>query len=396
MKVLQLSNKSPRPIKDGGCIAINNIATGLLSKGIELKILTISTQKHPFNEEAFPKAFRDETGIEGVFVDTRINIIDAFSALVTSDSYNVSRFFSPDFNKRLVELLEGDTFDVVHLESLFMTPYIHTIRKYSNAKIVLRSHNLEHLIWERLANSTENTAKRIYLKHLSSKLKKYENKTINEVDGIAAISFEDTARFKELKCQVPLITIPFGIDLENYPNSGINEKNATSLFHIGSMDWEPNKEAVNWLLDDLWPRVKNENIELHLAGRKMPGYITQQATDNLKVHGEVDNAISFMSEHGIMIAPLLSGSGMRVKIIEAMALGKAVITTTVGAEGINCKDGHDIYIANTPEAIISAIKTLTSNPDKAIQMGTNARKLVEENYHNSAIINELLDFYKSI
>lgn len=396
MKVLQLCNKPPQPIIDGGCIAINNIATGLLAKDVELKIVTIATQKHPFTIETFSEEFKEKTTIEAVFVDTRVNIIDAFSALVTSDSYNVSRFFSPDFNKRLTELLEENSYDIVHLESLFMTPYIHTIRKYSDAKIVLRSHNLEHLIWERLANSTGNTAKRIYLKHLSSKLKKYEYHTINEVDGIAAISFEDTSRYELLKCQAPLLTIPFGIDLNKYPYSENKPSTSTSLFHIGSMDWEPNKEAINWLLDDIWPSLEELGIQLHLAGRNMPGYITQQASEDLKVHGEVPNAIEFMSSYGIMIAPLLSGSGMRVKIIEAMGMGKAVITTKVGAEGINYIDGENIRIANTAEEIIETVKELHKNPAEVIRLGKNARQLIEQHYDNDKIIDNLIEFYNSL
>ena len=396
MKVLQLCNKPPQPIIDGGCIAINNIATGLLVEGILLKILTIATQKHPFLIDKISKEFAEKTAIEGVFVDTRINVIDAFSALVTSDSYNVNRFFSPDFNKRLIELLERDSYDFVHLESLFMTPYIHTIRKYSKAKIILRSHNLEHLIWERLASSAGNTAKRLYLKHLSVKLKKYEYRTINEVDGIAAISFEDTSRYKFLKCSVPLITIPFGINLKNYPYQPLDLSAPISVFHIGSMDWEPNKEAISWLLDDIWPLVQKSGVQLHLAGKNMPGYITEQANESLIVHGEVDQAIHFMREHDIMIAPLLSGSGMRVKIIEAMGMGKAVITTKVGAEGISYTHNQNIIIADTAEEMALALRTLINTPSEVDRIGRNARNLIIDQYDNSKIIQNLIQFYHSL
>lgn len=396
MKVLQLCNKPPQPLVDGGCIAINNIATGLLNKGIKLKILTIATQKHPFNLKKIDAEFAKKTKIESVFVDTRINIIDAFSALVTSDSYNISRFFSPDFNMKLKNLLEEETFDIIHLESLFMTPYLDTIRKNSSAKIVLRSHNLEHLIWERLANSTGNTAKKLYLKHLASKLKKYEYNVIKEVDGIAAISFEDTSRYEKLERNCPLLTIPFGIDLSKYPESTNKAKQKNSLFHLGAMDWEPNKEAVSWLLDDIWPKLKQEKIELHLAGRNMPGYISDQANERINIHGEVESAIDFMSKYQIMIAPLLSGSGMRVKIIEAMGLGKAVITTRVGAEGINYTHGENIIIANTAATITQAIKDLTRHPEKAELLGKNARNLIEKQYDNDLIINNLIDFYQAI
>jgi glycosyltransferase involved in cell wall biosynthesis len=396
IKVLQLSNKPPQPTVDGGCIAINNISKGLLAHGVQLKIITISTEKHPFQKESFDDDFLAKTDIEGVFIDTRINVIDAFSALVTADSYNVSRFFSPDFSKRLQEVLQEEAYDIVHLESLFLTPYIHVIRKYSRAKIVLRSHNLEHLIWQRLANSTGNKAKKIYLKHLASKLKKYEKSIFHDVDGIAAISFEDTKRFKALECKAPIVTIPFGIDLRKYTALENSITAPIKLFHIGAMDWEPNKEAVNWLLDDIWPKLAQENIELHLAGRSMPNYILQQGSDKLTIYKNVDSAINFMNAHDVLIAPLLSGSGMRVKMIEAMALGKTIITTKIGAEGIHYTDGENIIIANTSKEIVAAVRDLMKHPKKAKEIGINARKLVEKEYDNAKIIEDLLLFYRNI
>lgn len=396
MKVLQLCNKPPQPTIDGGCIAINNISKGLLEKGVTLKILTIATDKHPFIPEAFTEKFKKQTSIEGVFVDTRVNIIDAFSALITSDSYNISRFFSPDFNIRLTELLQEETYDVVHLESLFMTPYIQTIRQYSNAKVVLRSHNLEHLIWERLANSTGNKAKRIYLKHLAARLKTYEQKTINEVEGIATISHEDTERFFSLTKEIPILTIPFGIDIQDYNFSENDRAKKNRFFHIGALNWEPNKEAVNWFLDEIWPSVNDLDLELHLAGRHIPAYMKDQEDEKFRVHGEVESATCFMADNDVMVVPLLSGSGVRVKIIEAMAMGKAVITTSIGAEGIDCINEEHILIADTAEAFAEKIQFLLENPDKVIEIGQNARALVEDKYDNNKVIENLIQFYHQL
>lgn len=404
MKILQLCNKPPLPMTDGGCIAIHNIASGLLKRNttskikdeIQLDILTVSTEKHPFLIDAYPKEFIEKTKIDGVFVDTRVNIIDAFSALVTSDSYNISRFFSTDFDRKLVQRLNENQYDIVHLESLFMTPYISTIRRLSGAKIVLRSHNLEHLIWERLANTTGNTAKRMYLNHLASKLKTYEKKTINEVDGIAAISFDDTNRFQKFKCKVPLITIPFGIDLEKYNYQEKQNQTFTNLFHIGAMNWAPNKEAINWLLDEIWPELSKLNVQLHLAGRETPESLKKLSDQKLKIHGDVDNAIDFMNQYDVMIVPLLSGSGMRVKIIEAMALGKVVITTTVGAEGIDYTNGEHLLIADTPTEFVNHVRELMENNEKAVSISRNARKLIVEKYNNSNIIENLVSFYQSL
>ena len=277
-----------------------------------------------------------------------------------------------------------------------MTPYISTIRRISKAKIVLRSHNLEHLIWERLANTTGNTAKRLYLNHLASKLKTYEKRTLNEVDGIAAISFEDTNRFQELNCKVPLITIPFGIDLEKYKY--VEKENCTfkDLFHIGAMNWAPNKEAINWMLDEIWPDLSKLDVKMHLAGRETPDSLKKLADDKLKVYGDVESAIDFMNAHDVMIVPLLSGSGMRVKIIEAMALGKVVITTSVGGEGIDYVNGEQLLIADTPVEFVHHVKQLIEDPENGKRIGKNARILVEKKYNNSEIIENLLSFYRSI
>ena len=116
---------------DGGCIAMNNITQGLLDANHEVKVLTIETYKHPFRPEEMPADYVKQTAIEAVFVDTKVNLVDAFSNLVTADSYNISRFFSTDFDIKLMEILQAQEFDVIHLESLFMTPYIGTVRRFS-------------------------------------------------------------------------------------------------------------------------------------------------------------------------------------------------------------------------------------------------------------------------
>jgi glycosyltransferase involved in cell wall biosynthesis len=396
MKILQLCNKPPYPSVDGGCIAMKNISLGLIENNVDLKVITISTEKHPFEIDKFPSDFVANTNVEGVFIDTRVNIIDAFSALVTADSYNVSRFFSADFDKKLKEELQNNCYDFVHLESLFLTPFIGTIGNYSDAKIVLRSHNLEHLIWERLANLEGNKAKKIYLNHLSKKLKKYEKNVLNDVDGIAAISYEDTKRYEGFSCKVPLVTIPFAIDLKKYKPVYNSVNKGIKLFHIGSMDWNPNIEAINWFLDDILPILNMDKLQLHLAGKNMPDYIKKMNCSGIVIHGMVDSAIDFMGSHDVMIVPLLSGSGMRIKIIEAMAMGKTVISTKVGLEGIAAEHKKNVLIANTAAEFKDMINLLSSKPELMNEIGEKARCFVEENHDNTKVMGNLIAFYKSL
>ena len=397
MKVLQLSHKPPFPPKDGGCLAIDNITQGLIKAGVELKILTIETLKHPFEKNRIPKEYKDKTGIESVFVDTKLNVVDAFSSLVTQDSYNISRFFTPDFDFVLQNELAKKEYDIVHLESLFMTPYIATIRMHSDAKIVMRSHNLEYIIWERLSKQTGSVAKKTYLKLLARQLKKYELDVLNQIDGIAAISKRDAEDFRKLGCNQPIEIIPFGLNLLDYKpiEDPITD---LDLFHLGSMDWSPNIEGLDWFFDKIWPAIlsKTPEANFYLAGRDMPERFFDISLTNMVVVGEVEDAMKFINSKSLMIVPLLSGGGIRVKIIEGMALGKAIISTSVGAEGIHYTHKKDIWIADTPTEFAEAVEYFKNNPDKIIELGNNARKLVELEYANEIIIKKLLAFYKRL
>ena len=397
MRVLQICHKPPLPSIDGGCIAINNISRGLIKELKSIKVLTINTLKHPFDLKHYDQNYLEKSKIESTFVDTKLNIVDAFSNLVTYDSYNISRFFSPDFNELIIKTLKSESFDIILLESLFTTPYIETLKTYSSAKIILRSHNLEYIIWKRLSKESTNPAKKIYLKLLSSQLKQYELDIFNKIDGIATISEEDKRKYNELNCPVKIETIPFGIETQKYKVSR-NENKALKFFHIGAMDWKPNLEAVSWLLNEIWPRIQKQipNAELHLAGKNMPDWLFKNSKHNIFNHKEVKDSSKFIIENDIMIVPLLSAGGIRVKIIEGMAYGKAIISTQIGAEGINYKNGENIIIANDPEDFSEKVKRISSKELDYIKIGQKAREHVTNNYDQQIISKKLISFFESI
>lgn len=397
MKILQLCLKPPLPARDGGCIAMNNITTGLLAEGHSVKILTIFTQKHDFDPDSLPRDYVEKTGIEGVYIDTRVNAVDAFANFVTSDSYNISRFFSTDYDIKLAKLIQREKFDIIHLESLFMTPYVPTIRRYCKTPIVLRSHNLEFVIWEKIARGTKNVAKRIYLNYLASKLRNYELSMLNEVNGIASISEEDRNRFLAFGVKKKIKTIPFGVDFNDYPERPDNNPEI-ALFHLGAMDWGPNLEGILWFVNSIWPKIHDRfpNLKLYLAGRNMPPDLLKEGAPNIELVGEVESAVDFIRSKAIMIVPLLSAGGIRVKIIEGLALGKAVISTTLGAEGLDCEHKKNIMLADRSEDWIQAIQTLLDDPAMIKQLGQNGRQHVKDNFGLKAVTTELIQFYKEL
>jgi polysaccharide biosynthesis protein PslH len=397
MKILILCNKSPYPPKEGGPIAMNMIIEGLIDAGHQVKVLAVNSNKYHVDPTLIPEEYRAKTGIEFVDLDLRVTPLGAFLNLFSKKSYHVERFYSGKLKQKLIEILSGERFDVVQFEMLYMSPYLALVRKYSDARIVLRTHNVEHLIWERIAAITSNPVKKRYLGYLAGKLKTYEMSVINWFDGVAAITETDMEFFTGQGCTVPVTAIPFGINIRDYP---VEKPTAhdRSLFSIGSMNWIPNQEGIRWFLDHAWNDIHMQypKLKFYLAGREMPGWLINSNYPNVEVVGEVDDALAFIRSRGIMIVPLFSGSGIRIKIIEGMACGKPVISTTIGAEGIHYTAGENILIADQPCEFFEMVSACLDNDERCARIGQNARKLIEEQYNRDRIIERLTGFYQKI
>lgn len=393
MRVLQLCIKPPFPPVDGGTMAMDSVTQGLLRAGCEVKVLTVESDKHPLRRDRLTDDYVARTAIEAVYVDLRVKPLPAAVAMLCGESYHVQRFRSDDFARRLREVLQERQYDIVHVESIFLTCYVPLIRKYSSAKVILRAHNVEYKIWRQVALSTRNPLKRWYLKHLSLTLRAYELEHVNDYDGVLCITRNDADCFRANGCRRPVAAIPFGVEVEELAH--VDEEPA-SLFHIGAMDWMPNRESIKWFLDSVWPVVHREvpQARLYLAGRRMPQEWMDARIDGVSVVGEVPDAMYFIAGKQINVVPLLSGSGIRVKIIEAMSVGKAVVTTTIGAQGIDYTDGENLLVADTPEAFARQIKRLVADPAFCRRVGDAAARLVAERYDPRRLTDEMIAFYE--
>ncbi|MCE3280550.1 MAG: hypothetical protein K0S44_2741 [Bacteroidetes bacterium] len=383
MQILQICNKVPFPPK--------------VNEGHQVKVLAINTPKHFTKIEDLPQSYCTKTNIEAVFIDTSVKPIPALLNLFSNGSYNISRFYSEDFEKKIIQILTTETFAVVQLESLFVSMYIGVIRKYSNAKIVLRSHNIEYKLWERNAAAAKNILKKLYFKFLAKRLKAYEKSCLTSYDAVAAITKEDAEWFSENGLKKNISVIPFGIDINSIEEKNIQSEK-DSLFHIGAMDWQPNIEGINWFIENVWEKIHQEfpSLKLYLAGRNMSPHFKNMKHDNIVVLGEVENAHDFIRSKGLMIVPLLSGGGMRIKIIEGMALGKVIVTTSIGAEGVDCENGKNIMIADDPETFSASVSKYISDNNYLEQIGKNAREFAVQHYNNADISKRLTAFYSTI
>ncbi|MFP4468836.1 MAG: glycosyltransferase [Bacteroidales bacterium] len=396
MRILQLCHKIPFPPSDGGAIAMNQLTRGLLDKGEDVKVLALAPVKAGQDPNQIPEDYAKETSFEAFTVDTRVRPWPAFLNLFTSESYNISRFFCPEIAAKLTRLLEEEEFDIIQLEGLFLTPYIPVIRKKTGAPMIFRSHNIEHFIWERMAKSEKNPLKKVYLKFLARRLKIFELKTVHQVDGLVAISPVDKRFFVNNGFSHPAITIPVTVDADLY-NPGNITPDPGTVFHLGSMDWRPNQEGIRWFLDEVWPRVieRDPSLRFHLAGKNIPESFTRYSVNQVQVDGMVPDAIRYMASRELMVVPLRSGGGMRVKIIEGMAAGKAIVSTSIGAEGIDCSHGENIFLADTPAEMAEAILYCLSNKVVMQRMGRQAREFVKNHHSTEPAINKLIRFYHS-
>lgn len=392
MKILFLSHRIPWPIKDGGALAIHNNLKGFIDAGHEVKLLCLNPEKDQTSLHQTPPYFL-KAQAEAIAIQTEVKPMAAFLNLFGSESYHVSRFYSQVFQSRLIAVLRETQFDVVHMEGAFIAQYTPIIRTHSKACLVLREHNVEYRIWESMANLAENPLKAWYLRLLASRLKDYETELWKQVDLVDAISPDDLKTIIQINPNAYVGGV--GFDLEPY--LAVSEPGEPrTLFHLGSMDWLPNQEAVLWLLNSIWPVIHKKFPEwkLALAGKKMPKEWIREG-ETIKVEGEVESAIAYMSNYAIMAVPLKSGSGVRIKTIEAMALGKAVITTQVGLQGLDLIPEQEVFIANTPEEFLEVVQRLDTDPELAQRVGRAAREKVARLYANQNHIARLIEKYRN-
>lgn len=296
MNILLLCNKSPWPPKEGGPIAMNAMVTGLMQAGHLVKVLAINSNKYNIPEDSIPTEYRRSTRFETVYIDLSVKPWPAFLNLFTGRSYHVERFISEDFSSTLISVLKTEKFDIIQFETLFTTPYLPLIKKYSSARLVLRAHNIEHLIWKRVASKSRNPLKRLYLTHLWKTLRKYEFETLNQVDGIVAITGKDAESFRKMAPHTPVTGIPFGIDTGKAVTVIAAARPPATLFHIGAMNWIPNQEGIRWFLQKVWPVLvkKYPDLTFHLAGREMPAWLKNLKMKGVVVDGEVPDAARYM------------------------------------------------------------------------------------------------------
>ncbi len=392
MRILVLTNRVPFPLTDGGALGMDVFLKGFPEAGCPTRLLAMNTTRHPVAAEKLPPVWPRLEKIRTVAVDNAIRPGPLLRNWISGKNpYHVERFWSAAFAAALVEELADFRPDVVHIESPFLASYLPLIRKHlPTAKTAFRMNNVEAEIWQRLAGEERNPLKRRYLASLSRRMAAYEKQVWPLFDVLLPVTAEDAAVAAQYVPENRLRVVPFCIDLAKYPSQPWPQKPAA--YHLAAMDWRPNVEAAEWFIDKIWPLIsgKSPRLEVFFAGRHMPAKLLEKASGSLHILGEIPDAAAFAADKNILIVPLKSGGGIRVKILEAMASGKLVVSTRVGMQGIPVTDGVHALLADTPEDFAAVLINAAENSGKSAAIAQAGAAFVRGKFDRKEIMEALV------
>ncbi len=376
-------------------MAMNRLMTCFLNLGFNVKNLTLETNKHPFDINEFPKDLQEIILPEAHYIDSRVKSWDVFKSLFKKESYHVKRFIDKSFEEKLKDLLKTNHFNIVVLESAFLMSYIDVIRRYSDAKIILRAHNVEYRIWRQHAKKEKTFLKRYFYKKLANDLKRFELEKINQVDGVFCISENDKEFFRRKSVKVATTVIPVYMSVAE--QNVIDYKNNDFHF-VGSMSWKPNADAVKWIINQIAPGLAKvmPDVKIHIAGSSMSKKLLNQKIKNVIIHGKIANMQEFMSKHGTLIVPLKSGSGVRIKILEALSFGVPIISSEKGKEGIELIPKKHFLAANSTEEFLLKMKFLHDRKETKENLGLEGKLFIENEYSLEIISKRIREFISNI
>jgi sugar transferase (PEP-CTERM/EpsH1 system associated) len=306
---------------------------------------------------------------------------ELFMNLASRYPYAVEKYESTAMRRQIVEHTSKGTVDAVICD--FLAPAINMPERVPCASILFQ-HNVEAMIWKRHFEVQSNFLKKQYLRDQWRKMKSFEREMCRRFDSVIAVSREDRELMQREYGVAEVFDVPTGVDTEFFQPSGKEEFEPHNVVFTGSMDWLPNEDAIRYYTDQILPLIQKSvpDAKLTVVGRNpYPGLVELSKRDpSVVVTGRVEDVRPYMERAAAYVVPLRIGGGTRLKIYEAMAMEKAIVSTTVGAEGLPVSDGNELRLADTPETFAAAVIELLKNPDKARALGQRAAQTVREKF----------------
>jgi polysaccharide biosynthesis protein PslH len=285
--------------------------------------------------------------------------------------YSVTKFTSPAVTAKLRELLVGSGFDVAVADFLLVT---RNFPDGLSVPTVLFQHNVESALWRRNALYERNPVKKVLFLIEAAKMSRYERAALTRFDGIVAVSEHDRSLMLAMAPDVPVTVVRTGVDVASFtPPADASRSDHTVMF-LGSMDWPANIDGVEFFCERIWPHVVEvvPDARFRVVGRNPPSRITRFTDATVDIVGGVQSVLPFLHEASVFVVPLRIGGGTRLKIYEAMAAGVPIVSTTVGAEGLDVRDGRDIVLSDDPDLFAASVVALLTTPPRRIALARAA------------------------
>ncbi|MFO7323568.1 MAG: glycosyltransferase [Chloroflexota bacterium] len=402
MRILLLTPSLPYPPHQGGAIRNFGIIRGLREAGHEISLLSFHT--NGIDNVASPLVDLC-TRLEVVPPPSRSRKDRLRDMLLTRQPDIARRLLSAAFRQRLIAMLDAETYDLVQFEGLEMTPYLDVVRQHQPAaKICYDAHNAEYALQRSIFEVDRKTPGRLapalYSWAQAQRIYHYERSVCNRVDCVIAVSEEDAEALRPLRENRPVAVVPNGIFAERYLNNTPRlDLGENVLVFTGKMDYRPNVDAILWFVDAVLPLIRASvpDVRLYVVGQK-PHQSLEALRDDpgIEVTGWVADVQPFLQAATVYIAPLRMGSGTRLKILEAMASGCAVVATPIAASGLKTGVKASIIMAEGAEAFAREVVALLNDAERRQALGKAAQADARRFYDWSALIPYLLETYKDI
>lgn len=376
MRILLVQSKPCYPKVDGGTVASAHLLESL-KKDHEVQVLFRYSHKHPF----IPQEWKSVDHIP-VKADLRIRPFDALKALIRNKSYHLSRFEGVELQQKVKESM-ASSFDLVIFDGLFSMAEFETYRKFHQGPIVLRPHNVEHKIWEDKAQQSAGI-KKLYFKILSTQLLKLELRFAQVLSLILPLTELDAQWFEKHNSQVE--TLPFFPTLGSIPN----ECHPNTVVHFAAMNWMPNQQSLKTVLEDIFPRIKQQcpDVRLEVRGSYMEE-IQQLPQEGVDWLGKVKDLERFWQNCGVLLVAPKEGSGVRIKVLEALAHGVALVSTSKGVEGLPSNLQKAVLVFDKPtDFAYAAAELLSDNSKRKIY-----QQRLREEYQAALQLKDLNDIF---
>lgn len=295
--------------------------------------------------------------------------------------YFMKKYESEGMRREVARLAGEGRFDVVVCD--FLQPSVNVPAGLPVATVLFQ-HNVEAMIWRRHYEVQRNPVKKAYLYGQWLKSRAYERGACRRFDGVVAVSREDAEVMRAEYGARRVDDVPTGVDTEFFRPLGGEGQRPHELVFTGSMDWLPNEDAIRFFVEQVLPQIKSAvpSVTLTVVGRNPSPWLTElgRRDSSVVVTGRVEDVRPYMERAAVYVVPIRVGGGTRLKIYEAMAMEKPVVSTTIGAEGLPVHDGREVVIADGAERFASAVVRLLNNADEARALGLRGATLVRENF----------------